>query len=98
MPRTHSTPLALKRVATPPVSWSTILSFQALAAPKSSCGSPTLTPILAKVSSASLSAKAVCTQAFVGMHPTRRQVPPSRSSFSMQTVFAPSCAARIAAV
>jgi hypothetical protein len=98
VPRTHSTPFDLKRLATPPVNWSTILSFQALAAPKSSSGSLTLTPILAKVSSASFRAKAVCTHALVGMHPTRRQVPPSRSSFSMQTVFAPSCAARIAAV
>src|SRR3954469_10983422 len=41
---------------------------------------------------------AVCTHAFVGMQPTRRQVPPSSGSFSMQTTFAPSCAARIAAV
>src|SRR5262249_52930937 len=50
------------------------------------------------VSCASLIANAVWTQALVGMHPTRRQVPPSASSFSMQTAFAPSCAARIAAV
>jgi hypothetical protein len=90
--------LDLKRLATPPVSWSTIWSFQVLAAAKSSSGSPTLTPSLAKVSPASFSAKAVCTHAFVGMQPTRRHVPPSRSSFSMQTVFAPSCAALIAAV
>ena len=40
---------------------------------------------------------AVCTHALVGMQPTRRQVPPSSGSFSMQTTFAPSCAARIAA-
>ena len=32
------------------------------------------------------------------MQPTRRQVPPSSGSLSMQTTFAPSCAARIAAV
>jgi hypothetical protein len=37
-----------------------------------------------------LIAKAVCTQAFVGMQPMRRQVPPSSGSFSMQNVFAPS--------
>ena len=60
--------------------------------------SPTWTPSLPNVSSASLSAKAVCTQALVGMQPTRRQVPPSSGSFSMQTVLASSCAARIAAV
>ena len=56
------------------------------------------TPSLPKVSSASFSAKAVWTQALVGMQPMRRQVPPSSGSFSMQTVLAPSCAARIAAV
>src|SRR5438477_11498329 len=32
------------------------------------------------------------------MQPTRRQVPPSSASCSMQTALAPSCAARIAAV
>src|SRR5580765_4984194 len=32
------------------------------------------------------------------MQPTRRHVPPSSGSFSTQTTFAPSCAARIAAV
>src|SRR4029450_8872280 len=76
----------------------TTAAFHSLAVPRSSSGEPTLTPSLAKVSSASLIANAVCTHAFVGMQPTRRQVPPSSSSFSMQTVFAPSCAARMAAV
>ena len=97
-PFTHSTPFALKSVATPFVIWSTTPSFHAFEAAKSSVGSPTCTPSLANVSPASLSANAVCTQAFVGMQPTRRQVPPSASSFSMQTVLAPSCAARMAAV
>src|ERR1700761_9327901 len=32
------------------------------------------------------------------MHPTRRHVPPSSGSFSMQATVAPSCAARMAAV
>src|SRR5436190_17662188 len=32
------------------------------------------------------------------MHPTRRHVPPSSRCCSIQTAFAPSCAARIAAV
>src|SRR5438132_4135217 len=32
------------------------------------------------------------------MQPTRKHVPPSSDSFSMQATFAPSCAARIAAV
>ena len=61
-------------------------------------GLPTLTPSLANVSSASLIENAVCTQALVGMQPTRRQVPPSSGSSSMHATFAPSCAARIAAV
>jgi hypothetical protein len=97
-PFTHSTPLALKRVATPLVICLTTPSFHWLAVAKSSVGAPTWTPSLPKVSPASLIAKAVCTQALVGMQPIRRQVPPSSGSFSMQTVLAPSCAARIAAV
>ncbi len=58
----------------------------------------TWTPNLAKLSPASVMACAVCTHAFVGMQPTRRHVPPSSGSFSMHTVLAPSCAARIAAL
>ena len=98
VPLTHSTPAALKRLATPEVICLTTPSFHWLAVAKSRVGSLVLTPSLAKVSSASFSANAVCTQALVGMHPTRRQVPPSSGSFSMHTVLAPSCAARIAAV
>ena len=98
VPLTHSTPFALKRPATPEVICLTTPAFHALDWAKSSCAWPTLTPNFAKCSSASLSANAVCTHAFVGMHPTRRHVPPSSGSFSMQTTFAPSCAARMAAV
>jgi hypothetical protein len=72
--------------------------FHSTAWPKFSCGRETSTPNLANVSLAWWSACAVCTHAFVGMQPTRRHVPPSSGSCSMQTVFAPSCAARIAAV
>ena len=97
-PLTHSTPFALKRLATPPVICLTTPCFHSFAVAKSSCGSPTWTPSFANVSSASLIANAVCTQAFVGMQPIRRHVPPSSGSFSMQTAFAPSWAARIAAV
>ena len=97
VPRTHSTPFALNRPATPCVICLTTAAFHSLAVPKSSSASPTLTPNLANDSSASLSANAVCTHAFVGMHPTRRHVPPSSDSSSMQATFAPSCAARIAA-
>ena len=87
---THSTPFALKRLATPLVICLTTPSFHWFAVAKSSCGAPTWTPSLPNVSSASLIANAVCTQAFVGMQPTRRHVPPSSGSFSMQTAFAPS--------
>ncbi len=97
-PLTHSTPFALKRPATPVVICFTTPAFQAFEAAKSSFASPTTTPNFAKDSSASLSANAVCTQAFVGMQPTRRHVPPSSGSFSMQATFAPSCAARMAAL
>ena len=83
----------------PPVICETTPSFQATAAGKSRAGSPpTTTPSRANVSRASCSACAVCTQAFVGMQPTRRQVPPSAGSLSMQTTLPPSWAARIAAV
>jgi hypothetical protein len=98
LPLTHSTPFALRSPATPLVIWWTTPAFHAFEAAKSSFASPTWTPNFAKLSSASLSANAVCTHAFVGMHPTRRHVPPSSGSISMQATFAPSCAARIAAV
>ena len=98
MPLTHSTPFALKSEATPPVICLTTPSFHSFAVPQVELGSPSLTPSFAKDSCASLSANAVCTQAFVGMQPMRRHVPPSSGSCSMQAVFAPSCAARMAAV
>jgi hypothetical protein len=98
VPFTHSTPFALKRRATPPVNCLTTAAFHSLAVAKSSSGSLTFTPSLAKVSPASLSAKAVCTHALVGMQPTRRHVPPSSLSFSIHATFAPSWAARIAAL
>src|ERR671910_2052214 len=97
-PLTHSTPFALKRPATPPVICLTTPFFHSTAWPKFSCGRLTSTPNLAKVSPAWCIACAVWTHAFVGMQPTRRQVPPSSGSCSMQTVFAPSWAARIDAV
>ena len=98
LPLTHSTPFALNNDATPCVICLTTPAFHSLARPNSSWNPPSLTPSLSKVCSASFSAKAVCTQAFVGMQPIRKQVPPSSGSRSMHTVFAPSCAARIAAV
>ena len=97
-PLTHSTPFALKRPAIPPVICLTTPFFHSDATAKSSSGALVLTPSFANVASAWWIACAVCTHAFVGMQPTRRQVPPSSGSFSMQTTFAPSWAARIAAV
>ena len=97
-PLTHSTPFALNSPATPLVICLTTAAFQALDAAKSSVAPPTWTPNFAKLSSACLSANAVCTHAFVGMQPTRRQVPPSSGSCSTQATLAPSCAARMAAV
>src|SRR6266498_1729217 len=93
LPFTHSTPFALNSCATPFVICLTTPAFHSFALPKSSCGSPMLTPSFANVSSASLIENAVCTHAFVGMQPTRRHVPPSSDSFSMHAAFAPSCAA-----
>ena len=97
-PCTHSTPFALKSDAIPPVICWTTPSFHDATVAKSRLGSPTCTPSLPNVSWASWYAWALCTHAFVGMHPTRRQVPPSAGSRSMQATLPPSWAARIAAV
>ena len=98
LPLTHCTPFALKSEATPPVIWSTTAPFHPATAPQSSVGSPTTTPSFANVSFASWKACALCTQALVGMQPTRRQVPPRASASSMHATCAPSWAARMAAV
>src|SRR3954469_10519867 len=98
LPFTHSTPFALKRPATPCVICFTTAAFHSVAAAKSSSGSLTFTPSFANESRPWWMKCAVWTHAFVGMQPTRRQVPPSSGSFSMQATFAPSWAARIAAV
>ncbi len=98
LPFTHSTPFALKSEATPPVIWETTADFHSLAAAKSRRGCWTETPSFGNDSRAARSQCAVSTHAFVGMQPTRRQVPPSSGAASTQTTLAPSCAARIAAV
>ena len=98
VPRTHSTPFALKSDAIPPVIWETTADFHSFAAGKSSRGSSTATPSLPNESRAWCRKWAVCTHALVGMQPTRRQVPPSASACSTQMTLAPSWAARIAAV
>src|SRR5581483_2568160 len=79
-PFTHWTPFALNRLATPCVICLTTALFHSFAFARSSRGAPTSTPSFANVSSASFSAYAVCTHAFVGMQPTRRQVPPSAAT------------------
>src|SRR6185437_179075 len=78
LPLTHSTPFALNSDATPPVICLTTPAFHSFAFARSSLASPISTPNLAKLSSASFSANAVWTHAFVGMQPTRRHVPPAR--------------------
>ena len=98
VPLIHSTPLALKRNATPCVICFTTAAFHAFAFANSRCEPSSLTPSLSNVSSACFSANAVCTHAFVGMQPMRRHVPPSSGARSMHATLAPSCAARIAAV
>ena len=90
VPLTHSTPLILKSDAIPPVICLTTASFHSFALGKSSSGSETLTPSFPNDSRPWCRKCAVCTHALVGTHPTRRQVPPSSGSFSMQTTFAPS--------
>ena len=98
MPANAVTPLALKSDATPLVICCTTAVFHSFAWSKSRVGSPVTTPSRGSISRAACSECAVCTQAFVGIQPTRRQVPPSSGSFSTQTTRAPSWAARIAAV
>ena len=98
LPLTHSTPFALNSVATPWVIW---------------CDDGGLPLVrLREVELRLVHIDAELGEALLGrleeergLHPglgrdtaTRRQVPPSSGSFSMQTVLAPSCAARIAAV
>jgi hypothetical protein len=98
LPWNEVTLFALKSDATPPVICFTTCAFHSLAAAKSSSGFAVRTPSFALISRAAWSACAVDTQAFVGMQPMRRHVPPSSASRSTHATRAPSCAARIAAV
>ena len=98
LPWNQVTLFALKSDATPPVICFTTAAFHSFAFAKSRAGSPVTTPSFGSISFAAWSAWAVETQAFVGMQPTRRHVPPSSASRSTQATRAPSCAARIAAV
>ena len=63
---------------------------------KSSFGAETLMPIFAKECPASSNISDACSNAFDGMQPTLRQVPPSVAFFSTTATFMPSCAARTA--
>jgi hypothetical protein len=76
----------------------TTAAFHAFAFLNSRRKPSSLIPSLSNVSSASFSANAVCTHAFVGMQPMRRHVPPNSGARSIHATLAPSCAARIAAV
>ena len=66
LPRTQSTPFALKSEAIPPVICETTDVFHSLAAAKSSSGSLTDTPSFANESRAWCRKCAVCTHAFGG--------------------------------
>ena len=96
LPDTIATSFALTTPVIPFTSPSTIPCLLACVWAKSSSAEATLTPSWANWPFASLSACAVCTQAFVGMHPTVMHVPPIRSA-SISATRAPSWAARIAA-
>ena len=88
-PETMAISFALTTPVIPFTSPSTMPCLLAWAWAKSSSAEATFTPSCAKWPFASLSACAVCTHAFVGMHPTVMHVPPTRSA-SISTTRAPS--------
>src|SRR5690606_42086403 len=97
------TPLALKRAAIPPVNWLMIAFLRAIISDTLIDTSPVVIPCTLKASFASWYLYELSSNAFEGMHPTFKQVPPFTSlpsalrHFSIQAVFKPNCAARIAA-
>src|SRR5205814_3001174 len=76
---------------------STTLAFWAIIAGRSSSTWPVLTPWTAIPCLASSKISEDWSSALDGMQPMLRQVPPSVSRFSIQAVFSPSWAARMAA-
>ena len=97
------TPLALNRVATPPVRFLTMPALRPTIAATSIFTSPVEIPWTLKLSLASLYFQELSSSALEGMQPTFRQVPPRASLpsasvyFSIQAVFRPSWAALMAA-
>jgi len=87
----------LKRNSTPLVRSPTTLSLRAIIAARSSSTPDSLMPWPAKAWVASANFSEDCSNAFDGIQPILRQVPPRRSRLSTQAVRMPSCAARIAA-
>jgi hypothetical protein len=89
-------PCFLNSVATPPVSPRTTSSLRFIIAGRSSATSARM-PCAAKRWDASENSSLESSSALLGMQPTFRHVPPSVGYFSIQAVFMPSWAARIAA-
>jgi len=97
-PLIHSALYFLNSISMPPVSSLTALSFSARMASKSSFTPSKLMPNFARSPLLACSyISDAWSNAFDGMQPTLRQVPPSVPRFSTQAVLRPSCAARIAA-
>ena len=98
VPSIRSTLFFLNNPAMPVARVSTTFSFRAMSTGKSMATLSHLMPIRLKRSRAVTNFSVVSSSVLLGMHPTRRQVPPSFGSFSTHSTFMPSCAARMAAV
>ncbi|MNC20171.1 hypothetical protein D3C75_681140 [compost metagenome] len=102
-PSTRVTPLALNRPAMPPVRFFTMVALRSIIAGTSMLTPLTAMPWMPKLSLASWYFQELSSSALDGMQPTFRQVPPRATLpslplyFSMQAVFRPSWAARMAA-
>ena len=97
VPAYRVTPARLNSAAMPSVRPVTTSSLRAIMAARSSVTLPSLTPWTSRPSLARAKCRLDSSRALLGTQPTRRQVPPRRSSFSMQATSRPSCAARRAA-
>ena len=96
-PCTRSTLFLRKRNSTPLAFEVTIFSLRFKTPAMSTEISPFTSMPCSFASRAVSSTSAEWSNALVGMQPRKRQVPPRRSSFSMQATLSPSCPARIAA-
>ena len=97
LPWIQSTLFFLKRPRIPVVNPATISSFFAIIFDKLRLTLFVSTPHASRSPSSSANLSLACSNAFEGIQPTFRQVPPSVLRISTQAVFIPSCAARMAA-